>query len=139
MKPLYRSRFDIVWDGIFIVGSSVLLFQIPFFIYAPTIDMYLEYQLFLIPLNIVALLAFYSWTVRIMTIYPGSVVFERPLAFSGRTVSVNAGDITQVEIEKGPRPRIKVYHHASELSILLYDDEILAVKRAFAQINIPVD
>ena len=139
MKPLFRSRFDAVWDGLFIVGSMIALIEIPFFIYTPSTEMFSEYQWYLIPLIALLLGVFYSVTVHSVTIFPSMVVFERPLRLTHRTITINNKDITQVEIEQGNRPKLKVYHHAVESSIYLYDNEIPALKKAFGHIGISVD
>ncbi|MEW5797949.1 MAG: hypothetical protein AB1728_02975 [Bacteroidota bacterium] len=139
MKPLFQSRFDALWDGVFIVASAILLIEIPFFIYAPSAEIFGEYQWYLVPLIALLLGIFYSVTVHSVAIFPSMVVFKKPFRLTNRTITVNNKDITQVEIEQGSRPKLKVYHHATETSIYLYDNEIPAVKKAFGQVGIVVD
>jgi|GEM_PF-5418568 len=139
MKPLFHSRFDIVWDGIFVIASAILLIEVPFYIYAPSPEIFGEYQWYLVPLIVLLLGIFYALTVHSVTIFPTIVVFKRPFRLTNRTTTINVKDITQVEIEQGNRPKLKVYHHAMESSIYLYDNEIPAVKKAFGQIGVPVE
>ncbi|MBI2429955.1 MAG: hypothetical protein HYV29_14395 [Ignavibacteriales bacterium] len=139
MKPLYRSKFDIFWDGVFIVVSAVMLLEVPFFIYAPTSEMYFEYQTFLLPIIGVALGLFYSFTLRFIVIFPTMLVFERPFGISNRKIVIATKDITQVELEYGKRSKLNIYHQANETSILLYDSEIPDIKKAFAQAGITVE
>lgn len=139
MKTLYHSRFNIFWDGIFIVLSAVLLFELPAYIYAPTDEIFVSYQIYLIPLIIVSIFVFYSITLRFIVIYPSMVVFKKPLGFTNRKISIQKKDITQVEVEPNNRPKLTVYHHAEGTSIILYSEEVLQIKKAFAQIDINVD
>lgn len=139
MKPLFQSRFDVVWDGFFIVASAIALIEIPCYIYAPTTEMFGEYQWYLIPSIALLLGIFYSVTMHVVAIFPSVVVFKKPFWLTNRTITVNNKDITQVEIEQGSRPKLKVYHKATETSIYLYDNEIPAVKKAFGQVGIVVE
>jgi hypothetical protein len=138
MKPIYRSRFDVFWDGIFVVFSIILLIELPMYIYGPTDEIFMENQLFLIPLIIICIVATYAFTLRFISVYPTIVVFEKPIGLSKRRIVIQKSDITQVEIEPDKRPKLIVYHHAEGTSIRLYEDEVLPIKKAFAHIDIPL-
>jgi len=139
MKPLYHSQFNIFWDGVFIVMSAILLFELPAYIYAPTDEIFMEYQLYLILFIILSIVIFYSLTLRFIVIYPSMIVFKKPFGFTKRRITIQKKDIAQVEIEPNNRPILTVYHHTEGTSITLYDTEVLPVKKAFAQIDIDVD
>ncbi|MDP1676981.1 MAG: hypothetical protein Q8L88_08945 [Bacteroidota bacterium] len=139
MKPLYHSLFNIFWDGVFIILSAILLFELPAYIYAPTDQKFMDYQLFLIPLIILSIMVFYSLALRFIVIYPSVVVFKKPFGLTNRKISIPKKNITQVEIELNQRPKLTVYHHSEGTSIILYDNEVAQIKKAFAQIDINVD
>lgn len=139
MKPLYRSRFDIFWDGVFIVLSNILIIELPMYIYGPTDEAFAENQLLLIMLIILSIYLTYAFKLQFMSIYPAMVVFEKPIGFTNKKIVIHKTDITQVEIEPDKRPKVTVYHHAEGTSIPIYDDEVVPIKKAFAQIGIVID
>ena len=139
MKPIYRSRFDIFWDGIFIVLSVILLIELPMYIYGPTDDIFFEDQLFITPLIFFSIIFIYAFKLRFVIVYPTMVVFDKPFGIINRRMIIQKSDIVQVEIEPDKKPKLTVYHQGEGISIRVYEDEVVKIKKAFAQINIDVD
>jgi len=139
MRPIFRSRFDIVWDGMFVILSVILLLEIPMYIYGPTEEIFIDNQLFLIPLILIIIAVVYSFKLEFVSIYQTLVVIEKPFGISNRKKVINRNDITQVEIEPDKRPTVTIYHHAEGTSLNIYEDEVSSIKKAFAQIEIFIE
>ncbi|KAB2924171.1 MAG: hypothetical protein F9K22_06915 [Bacteroidetes bacterium] len=139
MQPLYRSRFHPFWDGAFVFLTSALWVYIPYLLYAPNVETFVDALPMLAGVHAAGLLLFYSFTLKVLTVFPFGTVFTRPLSPFRRSVTVPVRSIVQAEIVRGARPVLTVYHDGAEESIALYEEEIRPLQQALAQIGITAD
>lgn len=139
MHPIYRSRFHPFWDGAFVLLTSALWVYVPYLLYAPTMETFVDALPVLAGVHAAGLLLYYAVTLKLLAVFPFGTVFTRPLSPYRRRVTVTVRSIVQAEIVRGARPVLKVYHDGVEESIVLYEEEIRPLQQALAQIGITAD